>query len=144
TVSAEDEGAKTDKPAVVPVKQDKPQMPPRPTMAKPEMIEAQVLKVYSSEDDGARFKAYVVKWKDAEVVVTDPMGTSAKKEGDTIKVAVMRMEMPGRGKMIRFMLAEGMPGMKKSDSKEVILKTPEAPAPAPKPATPAEKSASAD
>ncbi len=116
-----------------------PQMPP---MQKSEMIEAQVVKVYSAVDDGAKFKAYVIKYKDSEVVVMDPMGTSDKKQGETIKVAVMRMEMPGRGKMIRFMLAEAMAGMqgmrrpgsneaapKASGSDDVPLKVPEAPQP---------------
>ena len=129
TASAADEGIKTDKPAAQ-VTQDGLKMPPIGQRAKPEMIEAQVLKVYSAEDDGAKFKAYVVKWKDSEIVVTDPMGTSDKKEGDTIKVMVMRMEIPGRGKMIRFMLAEGfpgMPGMKKPEPNEIPMKAPEAP-----------------
>jgi hypothetical protein len=76
---------------------DKPQ--PAKTPAAPinkgsyETVEAKVLKVYAFDDDGAKFRAYVVKWKDHEVVVSDPLGTTDKKEGDTIKVMAHRLEM---------------------------------------------------
>jgi len=125
SVTAADEGAKPDKPAVAPTST------PPSSMAnarKSEMFEAQVLKVYSAEDDGAKFKAYVVKWKDAEVVVADPIGTSDKKEGDTIKIMILRMDVPNRGKMFRFMLVDftGFPLLKKLESNEPPPKAPEA------------------
>ena len=49
-----------------------------------EVLQADVLKVYSAKSGEYRFIAYVVKWKDAEVVVTDPLGKSDHKVGDKI------------------------------------------------------------
>jgi hypothetical protein len=59
-----------------------------------ETFEGKVLKVYAAENKGARFRAYVVKWNNQEVVVSDDYGTTDKKEGDTIKFVVQQTEMP--------------------------------------------------
>ena len=61
-----------------------------------EIAQTQVLKVYSTEENGATFRAYVVKWKDREVVVSDRLSTGNYKVGDNIEVIVMRHEL-GRG-----------------------------------------------
>ncbi len=95
--SAADEGAKADKPAVAPVTQ-------LPSTA--EIMETKILKVYSAESKGARFRAYLIKWNDAEVIVNDIMGNSDRKEGDMIKVLVQRMELPDRGNILQFMLID--------------------------------------
>ena len=67
-----------------------------------EMTDATILKVFSAEDGGAKYKAYLVKWKNQEVVVTDMFGSNLK-EGDTMKVMVMVIDMPTLGiKMLQF------------------------------------------
>jgi hypothetical protein len=60
-----------------------------------EITEAQILKVFSADDSGARFRAYLVKWKDFEVIVSDVLGTSDKKEGDLISFIAQRIENQG-------------------------------------------------
>jgi len=59
-----------------------------------ETFEGKVLKVYTAENKGARFRAYVVKWNNQEIVVSDMYGTTDKKEGDNVKFVVQQMEMP--------------------------------------------------
>lgn len=62
-----------------------------------ETVQAKVLKVFAVEDNGAIFRAYQVKWKDFDVVVSDILARSNKKEGDTITFTVNRMELHSRG-----------------------------------------------
>jgi len=57
-------------------------------------VDAPVLKVYSAEDGGHRFVAYVVKWKNTEVVVSDPLARSQFHEGDTITFMVQKVSLP--------------------------------------------------
>jgi hypothetical protein len=60
-----------------------------------EMVDGDVLKVYSMEDQGAIFCAYVVKYKDEEVIVSDVLHTTPeKKEGDKVTFMVQHMEIP--------------------------------------------------
>ena len=60
-----------------------------------EMVDGDVLKVYSMEDQGAKFCAYVVKYKGKEVIVSDVLHTTPeKKEGDKVTFMVQHMEMP--------------------------------------------------
>lgn len=47
-------------------------------------VQSSVLKVYSAKDGNHRFVAYLVKWKDSEVIVSDPLAKSVYKVGDTI------------------------------------------------------------
>ena len=73
--------------------------PPIPTLSgmkgNYEMVDGDVLKVYSMEDQGARFCAYVVKYKDKEVIVSDVLHAAPeKKEGDKVTFMVQHMEMP--------------------------------------------------
>jgi hypothetical protein len=71
----------------------KPAMPPG-MKGDYETVEARVLRVFRADDKGARFRAYLVKWKDFEVIVSDPLGTTDKKEGDMITFMAQRLEMP--------------------------------------------------
>jgi len=66
-----------------------PAMPPG---MKVEQAEAEILKVYSMEDQGAKFRAYVVKYKGNEVIVSDNMAITSKQVGDKIKFTVIRHE----------------------------------------------------
>jgi hypothetical protein len=68
-----------------------------------EMAEGEVLKVYSLEDQGAKYRAYVVKYKNGEVVVGDTMATSTNKIGDKIKFIVARVEAPIGGSTVKTM-----------------------------------------
>jgi len=61
-----------------------------------EMTDVTVLKVFSAKDGGAKYKAYLVQWKNQEVVVTDMFGSEFKK-GDTMKIMVMVITPPGLG-----------------------------------------------
>ena len=74
-----------------------------------EMKKGEILKVYSAEQDGATFRAYVVEWNGREVVVSDPLGSTDKKAGDVISFMANRVEMNQQGKdikMLQFMLFE--------------------------------------
>jgi len=95
--------------------------PPAPGKS-PEIGEAKVLKVFSADIDGAKFRAYLVKWKDSEVIISDPFGNSDRKEGDIIKFAVQSMEMPNKGMAIRFSIID-FPGTKKRESKSAQPET---------------------
>ena len=67
--------------------------PPTPPVGmKSEQVEADILKVYSMEDQGAKFRAYVVKYKGNEVIVSDGMAMTNKQVGDKIKLTVFRQE----------------------------------------------------
>lgn len=59
-----------------------------------EVMQSTVLKVYSAKDENHKFVAYVVKWKDAEVVVSDPLAESNYKVGDTIKFLAQKISVP--------------------------------------------------
>jgi hypothetical protein len=49
-----------------------------------EVVQSPVLKVYTAKEGKHKFVAYVVKWKDMEVIVSDPLARSECKVGDTI------------------------------------------------------------
>ena len=70
--------------------------PPAPAGERrpPERHELKVLKVYAAQDGEARFRAYVVKWKDQEVVVSDSLSRTDYREGDTITVLAMNHPFP--------------------------------------------------
>lgn len=65
---------------------------------------ASVLKVYSMSDAGHKFTAYVVDVGGTEVVVSDPLGTSSHKVGDTIEFMSQKMEFSGGRKSLSFTL----------------------------------------
>ena len=56
--------------------------------------------VFAVDDNGAKFRAYLVKWKDFNVIVSDPLAQTDKKEGDTITFVVHRSESIRRGKTV--------------------------------------------
>src|SRR4051812_41116303 len=70
--------------------------PPVPPGAKAgtEMVDGEIVKIYSMDDQGAKFCAYVVKYKGSEVVVGDTLANTTRKIGDKIKFIVARVEMP--------------------------------------------------
>ncbi len=59
-----------------------------------ERVDLKVLKVFSAKDGEAIFRAYVVEWKDQEVVVSDGLAKSNSQVGDTISVLVMKNPFP--------------------------------------------------
>ena len=65
--------------------------------------QAEVLKVFSAEDNGARFRAYQVKWKDQDIIVSDMFGSTSFKEGDTITFMAQNLEVPAGEKMIKML-----------------------------------------
>src|SRR5437764_264274 len=71
-----------------------PPAPPPGMKTKSETGEAEVLKVYSSADQGAAFRAYVVKYKGNEVVISDDLAVTNRNVGDKIKFMVMRVDAP--------------------------------------------------
>ena len=64
-----------------------------------EVVQSDVLKVYSTRSGEYRFIAYVVKWKDAEVVVTDPLGKSDYKVGDKITFLAQKITIEKKHEM---------------------------------------------
>lgn len=49
-----------------------------------DVVQSPVLKVYTAKDGKHRFVAYLVKWNDSEVIVSDPLAQSDYKVGNTI------------------------------------------------------------
>ena len=76
--------AQTPAPATAPVGERMP----------PERLELKVLKVYAAKDGDAIFRAYVVLWKEQEVIVSDSLAKTNYKEGDTITVLAMNHPFP--------------------------------------------------
>jgi hypothetical protein len=74
--------------------QAQPPAPPPGAKGKAEMTEAEILKVYTMEDQGATFRAYVVKYKGNEVIASDDLATTTKKVGDKISMMATRVELP--------------------------------------------------
>lgn len=73
------------------------------------MKEGRILKVYSAEQEGASYRAYVVEWNGKEVVVSDPLGSTKLEEGDTLSFMANRTEFKQFGrdiKVLQFMLIE--------------------------------------
>lgn len=62
----------------------------------PQRVDVKVLKVFTAQEE-AIFRAYLVKWKDQEVIVSDPLAQTNHQEGDSISVLVMNHPFP-RGK----------------------------------------------
>jgi hypothetical protein len=71
-----------------------PAATPQGERVPPERFELKVLKVYEAIDGEAKFRAYVVRWKDQEVVVSDNLVRTDYKEGDTIPVLAMNHPFP--------------------------------------------------
>jgi len=63
-----------------------------------------VLKVYSISDAGHNFIAYVVDVGGKEVVVSDPLGRSSHKVGDTIEFMAQKIELSGGNKTLSYTL----------------------------------------
>jgi hypothetical protein len=55
------------------------------------------------EDQGATFRAYAVKYKGSEVVISDTLARSNKQVGDKIKFMVTRVEMPVGAEKVKAM-----------------------------------------
>jgi hypothetical protein len=71
-----------------------PPAAPPGAKGKGDVVEAEILKVYSMEDQGATFRAYVVKYKGNEVTVSDTLAATTKKVGDKITIIAVRVEVP--------------------------------------------------
>lgn len=69
-------------------------------------VKAPVIKVYSTSDAGHNFIAYVVDHGGKEVVVSDPLGRSSYKAGDTIEFMIQKIELSGGKKMLSFTLVK--------------------------------------
>ncbi len=66
---------------------------PKGTQGTFDTVEATVLKVFSVEQRGHRFIAYLVKWNDFDVIVSDPLARSNFREGDTIEFLAQRISL---------------------------------------------------
>src|SRR5262245_8917205 len=74
------------------------------------VVEGEVTKVYSMEDDGAKFRAYAVKYKGGEVIASDTMAGSEAKVGDKIKFWVFKVEtQPFGSDKVKVMLINSFP-----------------------------------
>jgi hypothetical protein len=68
-----------------------------------ETAEGEVVKVYSLEDQGAKYRSYAVKYKGGEVIVTDMLAMSNNKVGDKITFIVARVQAPVAGNTVQVM-----------------------------------------
>lgn len=66
-------------------------------------VQSEVLKVFSAEDNGARFRAYQVKWKGQDIIVSDMFGTTDFQEGDTITFMTQNIEVPDGQKTLKML-----------------------------------------
>jgi hypothetical protein len=57
-------------------------------------VQGEILKVYAVDEKGAKFRAYVVKYKGMEVIATDDVLTTDKKVGDKVSFLAIRVELP--------------------------------------------------
>ena len=69
--------------------------PPKAVPSTFDMMEAPVLRVFSAEEGGHRFIAYLVKWKDYEVIVSDPLARSHFQAGDRIRFMAQKVSLSG-------------------------------------------------
>ena len=83
-------------------------MPPG-MQAKAERAEGEILKIYSLEDQGATFRAYVVKYMGSEVVVSDTMAIGSRKVGDKISFTATRVEGTFGEKKVKTMSFQILP-----------------------------------
>jgi len=65
---------------------------------------AKVLKVYSASDGGYNFIAYIVDRGGIEVVVSDTLGKSSYKVGDTIEYLDQKIEVDAESRSLNFTL----------------------------------------
>jgi hypothetical protein len=59
-----------------------------------EVVDLKVVKVFSARDGEAAFRAYLVNWKDQDVVVSDNLIKTDYHVGDTMPVLVIRNKFP--------------------------------------------------
>jgi len=59
-----------------------------------ETVQGEILKVYALDEKGAKFRAYVVKYKGTEVIATDDVLTADKKVGDKVSFLAIRVDLP--------------------------------------------------
>ena len=78
----------------------------------PQSFEAKVLKVFAARDGEAIFRAYVVAWKEQEVIVSDPLAKSDYKEGDPITVLALNLPYPQGGEPHRLLAFSILPKVK--------------------------------
>lgn len=60
----------------------------------PERVEVEVLKAYTAADAGGIFRAYAVRWKDQEIIVSDTLAKTNYKAGDRITILAMNHPFP--------------------------------------------------
>lgn len=81
--------------------------------------EAKVRTVFSAEEEGGRFRAYHIKWRGHDVIVSDMFGTTDFKKGDTITFMVQNIEIPFSGKkikMLKFMIIDSSAFIQETES----------------------------
>ena len=62
-----------------------------------DVVQSPVLKIYTAMDGKHRFVAYLVKWKGAEVIVSDPLAQSNYQVGDTISFLAQKTTLEEKG-----------------------------------------------
>jgi len=70
-----------------------------------EVVQLKVLKAFTVDGDEGKYRSYVVKWKNHDIVVQDMLAETDKNEGDPIQVMVHTSEFRGQ-KTLHFMSSE--------------------------------------
>lgn len=94
--------------------------------AQSEMVSGQVIRVYSAGDADTRFRAYVVRWKDQEVVVSDWVADSDYKEGTTISFSAINAPSPRQdssSRLLSFLVVHPVPMNPPSEATLEMLRT---------------------
>ena len=58
-----------------------------------ETLRAEIVRVYSADMDGHRFRGYVVEWEGNEVIVTDTLGDTDFDQGDTVRFIAQKIRI---------------------------------------------------
>jgi len=93
---------------------------PKGTQSSFETMTASVQKVFSAEQEGHRFIAYLVKWKEFDVIVSDPLGRTNFKVGDEIGFMAQRISLPDAAQKVstmNFMIIDELRAVGRSKKK---------------------------
>ena len=80
-------------------------VPGLPPGTQAERGEAEILKVYSIDDQGAKFRAYAIKYKGSEVIVSDDLARTSYKVGDKLDYMAIRVNNAIQFKLFAFGIA---------------------------------------
>ena len=80
-------------------------------------VDAKITKVISVTDDHARYRAYLVRWKEQEVAIVDSRANTLHKEGDTISVWARKRKVSENEQVLEFSLTQPYVPYRRTETK---------------------------